>query len=242
MRASSPPASTSSSRATSRTPAGAAWAAPARRPACSTGSISTGSGPVPRGNAGNIIRPEDKQNFTRLLAEFRKQLHAYGKQTGSDYLLTAFLPASPAKIDAGFEVDAIFGFLDFATVQGYDLHGAWESVTNHQSNLFTSPSDPSSPQFSVDATVDAYVDRGAPPKELVVGVPFYSRGWTGVAPANNGLFQSATGPAPGTWEAGVDDYKVAKQRLGSGYTRYQDSVAGLRGSSTARRSGRSTTR
>jgi chitinase len=182
--------------------------------------------PGSEGNTGNIIRPADKQNFTRLLAEFRQQLHAYGKESGKDYLLTAFLPASPAKIDAGFEVDAIFGFLDFATVQGYDLHGAWESVTNHQSNVFTSPSDPSSPSFSVDGTVDAYVDRGAPPKELVVGVPFYSRGWTGVAPANNGLFQSASGPAPGTWEAGVDDYKVAKQRLGSGYTRYQDSVAG----------------
>jgi chitinase len=120
----------------------------------------------------------------------------------------------------------MFGSLDFATVQGYDLHGAWESVTNHQSNLFTSPTDPSSPRFSVDATVDAYVERGAPRKGLVVGVPFYSRGWTGVAPANSGLYQSSTGAAPGTWEPGVDDYKVAKQRLGNGYTRYQDNVAG----------------
>jgi chitinase len=182
--------------------------------------------PGSEGNVGNVIRAEDKQNFTRLLAEFRKQLKAYGRQTGKDYLLTAFLPASPAKIDAGFEVAEIFGFLDFATVQGYDLHGAWESVTNHQSNLYVSPSDPSSPRFSVDATVDAYVDRGAPRKELVVGVPFYSRGWTGVGPANSGLYQAATGAAPGTWEAGVDDYKVAKQLLGSGYTRHQDDVAG----------------
>ncbi len=181
--------------------------------------------PGSEGNTGNIIRPEDKQNFTRLLAEFRKQLHAYGKQTGEDYVLTAFLPASPAKIDAGFEIDGIFGFLDFATVQGYDLHGAWESTTNHQSNLNTSASDPSSPRFSVDATVRAYVSRGAPPRELVVGVPFYSRGWTGVAPTNNGLYQPASGPAPGTWEAGVDDYEVAKQRLGSGSTRYQDDEA-----------------
>ena len=174
------------------------------------------------GNTGNIIRPADKQNFTRLLAEFRKQLHAHGKQTGEDYLLTAFLTASPSKIDAGFEVDSIFGFLDFATVQGYDLHGTWESVTNHQSNLYTSATDPSSPRFSVDATIQEYVSRDAPPRELVVGVPFYSRGWTGVAPANNGLYQPASGLAPGTWEAGVDDYEVAKQRLGSGFTRYED--------------------
>ena len=182
--------------------------------------------PGSEGNAGNIIRPEDKQNFTKLMQEFRKQLHAYGGQTGDDYLLTAFLPASPAKIDAGFEVPDIFGALSFATVQGYDFHGTWEPSTNHQSNLYTSPDDPTSPGFSDDQVVGAYLSRGAPAKELVVGVPFYSRGWTGVNPTDHGLYQASTGPAPGTWEAGVDDYKVAKQRLSSGFTRYQDDQAG----------------
>jgi chitinase len=182
--------------------------------------------PGSEGNVGNIIRPQDKENFTRLLAEFRKQLHAYGKQTHKAYLLTAFLPASSAKIDAGFEVPDIFGFLSFANVQGYDFHGAWDSTTNHQSNLYTSPNDPSSPRYSDDAVVNDYVSRGAPPKELVVGVPFYSRGWTGVAPANDGLYQPATGAAPGTWEAGVDDYKVVKQLLVSGFTRHEDTSAG----------------
>ena len=182
--------------------------------------------PGSEGNAGNIIRAQDRQNYTRLLAEFRKQLHAYGRHTNRDYLLTAFLPASAAKIDAGFDVPDIFGFLSFATVQGYDFHGTWEPTTNHQSNLFTSPTDPSAPRYSVDGVVNEYLSRGAPPKEIVVGVPFYSRGWTGVAAANDGLYQSATGPAPGTWEAGVDDYKVVKQLLASGFTRHQDTLAG----------------
>jgi chitinase len=182
--------------------------------------------PGSEGNAGNIIRPQDKENFTRLLAEFRKQLHAYGKETHKDFLLSAFLPASAAKIDAGFEVPDIFGFLSFGSVQGYDFHGAWESTTNHQSNLFTSPSDPSVPRYSDDTVLKEYSSRGAPAKELVIGVPFYSRGWTGVAPANDGLYQPAAGPAPGTWEAGVDDYKVVKDRLTSGFTRHEDATAG----------------
>jgi chitinase len=182
--------------------------------------------PGSEGNAGNVIRPEDKQNYTKLLQEFRKQLHAYGRESGEDYLLTAFLPASAAKIDAGFEVPDIFGPLSFATVQGYDFHGTWESTTNHQSNLYTSPSDPSNPRYSDDAVVNEYLSRGAPPKELVVGVPFYSRGWTGVAPANSGLYQTAAGPAPGTFEAGVDDYKAVKERLASGFTRHADNAAG----------------
>jgi len=180
--------------------------------------------PGSEGNAGNIIRPEDKQNFTKLAREFRKQLDEYGEETGKDYLLTAFLPADSGKIDAGFEADEIFDSLDFGTVQGYDLHGTWEPTTNHQSNLFTSNRDPADPRYSVDKTVKAYLKRGAPSRDLVVGVPFYSRGWTGVGSASNGLYQSSTGAAPGVWEAGVNDYKVVKAL--TGFTRYWDRRAG----------------
>jgi chitinase len=181
--------------------------------------------PGSEGNAGNIIRPEDKQNFTKLVDEFRNQLDDYGETTGEHYLLTSFLPAARAKIDAGFEVGKIFGSLDFGTVQGYDLHGAWETLTNHQSNLYTSKEDPASPRFSVDDTVRAYLARGAPSSELVIGVPFYSRGWTGVAATNHGLYQLSSGPAPGVWESGVNDYKVTKGLLSSGFTRYWDGKA-----------------
>jgi chitinase len=182
--------------------------------------------PGSEGSPGNIISPADKHNLTLLLAEFRSQLDRYGRQTRRHYLLTQFLPAAPAKIDAGFEVNKIFRYLDFGTVQGYDLHGPWESTTNHQSNIFTARGDPSSPQYSIDDTVRTYLRRGAPSEGLVIGVPFYSHGWTGVAPANHGLFQTSTAAAPGTWEAGSEDYKVAKTLLDSGFTRYEDRRAG----------------
>ena len=89
--------------------------------------------------------------------------------------MTAFLPADPAKIDAGVE-PALFTYLDFATVQGYDLAGAWDPVTGHQSNLYTTASSP----FSVDLAIDTYLSLGAPAGKLVVGIPFYGRGWAGV--------------------------------------------------------------
>ena len=181
--------------------------------------------PGSEGNTGNIIRPEDKHNFTLLVREFREQLDAYGETTGKDYLLTAFLPAARAKIDAGFEVEDVFESLDFATVQGYDLHGTWESTTNHQSNLHTSSHDPSSPRFSVEDTVNAYLERGAPADKIVIGVPFYSQGWTGVGAANNGLYQPAAGPAPGVFANGVEDYKALKGLVGNGFTRYWDGTA-----------------
>src|SRR3954451_21729334 len=62
------------------------------------------------GNAGNVIRPADKQNFTLLTAEFRAQLDRLGKGNRKHYDLTAFLPAAPAKIAAGLE-GKIFTYL-----------------------------------------------------------------------------------------------------------------------------------
>jgi chitinase len=182
--------------------------------------------PASEGNTGNVIRPEDKQNFTLLLAEWRRQLDAYGATTGKHYELTAFLPADPAKVTVGFETNRIFSYLDFGTVQGYDLHGGWEPVTNNQSALRLPANDPGPKPYSVEIAVNAWTAGGAPANKLVLGVPFYSRGWTGVTNANNGLHQNATGPAPGRYEAGINDYKMIKPLLGSGYTLYRDTVSG----------------
>jgi chitinase len=179
--------------------------------------------PGSEGNVGNTIRPEDKVNFTAMLAEFRAQLDAYGAQVGRSYTLSAFLPADPSKIDAGFEVNKIFNSLDYASLQGYDFHGAWESQTNHQSQLFSPPDDPHPSRFSIHNAATAWISRGAPAAELIVGVPAYGRGWSGVPSDRNGLYQLSTGPAPGTFEAGIEDYKLLKNRPGP---RFRDSTNG----------------
>ena len=57
------------------------------------------------------------------------------------------------------------------TVQGYDFHGGWETVTNHQSNRVGGrPGEPA--DFSIDGAVNAS-GGGAPRAKLVVGIPFY---------------------------------------------------------------------
>jgi chitinase len=56
----------------------------------------------------------------------------------------------------------------------------------------------------------------------VVGVPAYGRGWTGVPNVNNGLYQNGTA-ATGTFEAGIEDYDVLKNRPG---TVFRDSANG----------------
>lgn len=182
--------------------------------------------PGSQGNPGNVVRPEDKQNYTKLLGEYRTQLDQLGRANHKHYDLTAFLPADPAEMDAGYQVHKIFRYLDFASTQGYDYHGPWDSVTNQQSALRTPAGDPSPVAFSSQVTIDSLLRRGAPRHRLVLGVPFYSHGWTGVRNQNDGLFQPATGPAPGTYEAGTEDYKVLKAQLSS-YTLHRDNRAGF---------------
>jgi chitinase len=180
--------------------------------------------PGSEGNVGNVIRPEDKANLTALLAEFRSQLDAYGATIGKHFDLSIFLPADPAKMDAGFEGNRIFQYLDYAAVQGYDLHGAWENQTNHQSNLFSPTADPAPIKFSGDIAISAWLSRGGPAKKLALGVPAYGRGWQGVqAGPDNGLWQVSNGAAPGRWEAGIQDYKLLKGQAGA---RFRDTTNG----------------
>ncbi|WP_424210705.1 glycoside hydrolase family 18 protein [Streptomyces sp. BI20] len=177
--------------------------------------------PGSAGDTDTVFRPEDKRNFTALVAEFRRQLDAYGRSQRKHYELSAFVPTAPAKIDAGFEVRKIMRDFDFVNLQGYDFHVSGEKTTAQQSALFARN------DFSVDGTVNAWLRRGAPARKLVVGMPFYGQGWTGVSGGGDGLGQPATGPAPATWAAGYEDYKALRKLADSGrFTVHRDRANG----------------
>ncbi len=138
----------------------------------------------------------DKRNFTLLLEEFRKQLDALGESNHRQYLLTIFAPAGSQNY-SNIDLHNVATLLDFFNLQGYDLNGTWETVTNDAASLFDSPQDPNFGQgLFVDAVVSAYLAAGVPARQLVLGVPLYGYGWTGVPNVNGGLYQTSTGPAP----------------------------------------------
>ncbi|MFD6231643.1 glycosyl hydrolase family 18 protein [Streptomyces sp. NPDC060232] len=179
------------------------------------------------GHLGNHYGPEDKQNFTLLLQEFRKQLDAEGAANGGKkYMLTAALPAGQDKIKY-IETDKIGQYLDYANIMTYDMHGAWDGdgPTYHQSPLYPSAADPTDPiapgteKYSIDNAIDSWIDGnpaygitgGFPADKLTLGYEFYYRGWKGVpAGTANGLAQTATGGSgarPLSQQAGIAHYK-----------------------------------
>lgn len=145
----------------------------------------------------------DKQNFTLLLAEFRKQLSALSAQTGKQYLLTFFGPAGSQNY-TNIDLRQAAQQSDFITVQGYDYAGSWESVTNHASPLFDSRQDPDfGQQLDNNDTVTAYLKAGVPPQKYVMGVPLYGAGWMGVSPVNHGLYQNSSAASAVPMASGV---------------------------------------
>jgi chitinase len=138
----------------------------------------------------------DTVNATVLLEEFRKQLDALGVANHKHYLLTMFGPAGQQNF-SNLQLAQVARQLDFFNLQGYDYHGTWETSTNHASPLFDDKQDPDSPEnFYIDYTVRSYLRAGVPGEKLVLGIPTYARGWTGVPSTNHGLYQTSTDPAP----------------------------------------------
>ncbi|HEX4462938.1 MAG TPA: glycoside hydrolase family 18 protein, partial [Polyangia bacterium] len=172
------------------------------------------------GHPGNHYSTSDKTNYGLLLSEFRTELDALGKH----YVLSAFLPADPAKIAAGIDLPTVFKALDYGDVQGYDFHGDWEPTqTNDGAALYDPAGDPSPTKFSADIAINAYLSQGVSPDQITLGLPLYGYGWTGVAAgSNNGRFSTATGLATGVWVPGTNDYKVLKPMFA---TVYHDTTA-----------------
>lgn len=159
--------------------------------------------------------PEESANFTALLAEFRRQLDA----VRPGLLLTIAAGAGVDKVRVT-DPAAYSQYLDYINVMTYDFHGTWDSRTNHHSPLFDSPNDPRTGDqklYNSNDAMEAFLSRGVPASKLNLGIGFYGRGWTGVPNVNNGLYQTGSA-APGTYEAGNEDYKVLKDRPGTVFT------------------------
>jgi chitinase len=144
-------------------------------------------------------------------AAFRTLSQALRTEFGPNYLITAAITADAS---AGGKIDAAdYGgaaqYLDWYNVMTYDYFGAWDK---------TGPTAPHSPLtsysgipkegFTSAAAIAKLKAKGVPASKLLLGIGFYGRGWTGVTQSAPG--GTATGAAPGTYEAGIEDYKVLK--------------------------------
>ncbi|MEV0219477.1 glycoside hydrolase family 18 chitinase [Streptomyces sp. NPDC050704] len=144
-------------------------------------------------------------------AAFKNLSAALRAEFGPNYLVTAAITADGS---AGGKIDAAdYGgaaqYLDWYNVMTYDYFGAFAPTgpTAPHSPLTSYPGIPTAGFNSADAIAKLRA-KGVPAKKLLLGIGFYGRGWTGVTQSAPG--GTATGAAPGTYEAGIEDYKILK--------------------------------
>ncbi|XP_065309332.1 chitinase-3-like protein 1 isoform X1 [Dermacentor albipictus] len=157
--------------------------------------------------------PQDKENFVLLLQELRTVL-------GPGRLLTAAVSAGESTVDGAYDVPAITRHLDYISVMAYDFFGAWNSYTGHCSPLGVRESaSEDEKKLNVVQAVKMWLDKGAKPNKLVLGMPLYGRTFTLANPKNDGFLAPTVGPGPAgpaTGEAGYLGYsEICMQLLAS---------------------------
>ncbi|MFF3399068.1 glycosyl hydrolase family 18 protein [Streptomyces sp. NPDC002659] len=144
-------------------------------------------------------------------AAFKNLMQAMRAKFGTNNLVTAAVTAdasSGGKIDAA-DYGGAAQYVNWYNVMTYDFFGAWaaQGPTAPHSPLTSYPGIPQAGFNSAEA-IAKFKAKGVPSAKLLLGIGFYGRGWTGVTQATPG--GTATGPAPGTYEQGIEDYKVLK--------------------------------
>ncbi|MFJ8073157.1 glycosyl hydrolase family 18 protein [Streptomyces sp. NPDC096176] len=144
-------------------------------------------------------------------AAFKNMMQAMRAKFGANNLVTAAVTAdasSGGKIEAA-DYGGAAQYIDWYNVMTYDFFGAWaaKGPTAPHSPL-TSYSGIPQAGFNSAEAIAKFKAKGVPSKKLLLGIGFYGRGWAGVTQSAPG--GTATGPAAGTYEQGIEDYKVLR--------------------------------
>ncbi|QEI03423.1 VCHI [Spodoptera cosmioides nucleopolyhedrovirus] len=167
----------------------------------------------------------DRETYTLLLQELRLRLDALGARTNRYYALTSAVSAGNDKIAVVNYTEAQ-KYLDTIFLMTYDFKGAWSNTElGHQTALFAPTWRPDEP-YCADRAVELLLNQHVPAGKIALGVAMYGRGWSGVVSddSENPFLGVAEGPVPGTWEAGVVDYRQIVHNM-SQYDYAYDEVA-----------------
>lgn len=139
-------------------------------------------------------RAQDDENilFSKLMKSLRIALDNAGKEDGKYYFLSCAIVSGKNHIEKS-GIEYWHSTCDYISYMTYDVHGAFDSHTNHQSYLFQNEKEPvhvTNPNgyaMSISNLIKYIATTyKISPKKINVGTPFYSRGWAGI-------FQPASG-------------------------------------------------
>ena len=129
---------------------------------------------------------DEKEGFASLVVELATAFKPYG------YLLSSAVSPSKKVIDAGYDVRTLSDYMDWIAVMTYDYHGQWDKQTGHVAPMYEHPDDVDT-TFNANFTIHYWIEQGADPRKLVMGMPMYGQSFSLADVNANGLNEKTYG-------------------------------------------------
>jgi chitinase len=130
--------------------------------------------------------PDDKENFVDLLSVVRKALDDNGGG-----VITVAVSANPDP--DSYNVNAISKVVDAIIVMTFDYHGTQDDkTTGENSPLYASSAD-TDPNANCDASINNWLNSGADPSKLILGLGFYGHVFELTDPEQHAVGSPANG-------------------------------------------------
>ncbi|XP_028140237.2 acidic mammalian chitinase [Diabrotica virgifera virgifera] len=160
----------------------------------------------------------DKDDFTALLKELSNVLKPKG------YLLSIAGAGAIEKIDEAYDIPAITKLIDMINVMVFDFHGAFDDYVGHVSPLYPAKVDYDyydNSTYNVDVGIQHWLESGADPAKINLGVILYGRSFTLADRDNTTLYAPVKGGGrvgPYTQQSGYLGYnEICKYYTDSTY-------------------------
>lgn len=161
----------------------------------------------------------DKAAFAAWVTELREVFAPHG------LLLSAAVSPAKSVVDNGYDVKVLSEKLDWIAVMCYDYHGQWDKRTGHVAPMYEHDDDIDA-TFNANFTMHYWMQQGADPKKLVMGMPMYGQSFSLADNSNNGL----NAPTYGGGEAGEETrargflsyYEICDRVLNKGWEVVKD--------------------
>lgn len=169
---------------------------------------------------GDCTQGKSDEKF--FFIEFVKELSAAFAPRGLS--LSASVPTNEIILKKGYDIPALSKYLDFINLMTYDMAGAWSGKTAHHSSISHHKGDEVS--LNSEWVIQYWIQHGAAPEKLMLGIPMYGIGFTLRDPDMHYLHA----PILGSGKAGdftqsegtLAFYEICNRTLFQNWKTYQD--------------------
>ena len=124
------------------------------------------------GDGVNINFESVPKMYKTQFSNFIKRLSESLQKANPNYKLSITIPAIDWR--NAYDVATLKNYVDYFFLMGYDFYGKYSTVAGPTSLLFSGADWTTN---NINNTINNYIEQGADPKSLILGLPYYGNEW-----------------------------------------------------------------